>query len=279
MTRKPERPKDARVHELTVMRKERVSSSFVRVTFGGSAPDFDAGFVARGYDQWFRLFLPNGSGALGLPDGTGDGWYRRWLRIPASRRSVVRNYTIRATRRVGERWEVDADFVVHTGPSGVVDGVAASWALAAEPGDRLGFLDQGMLFAPEDAARAAAAGGRVWLLADETGVPGVEAILRALPDGVQVTCVLEVPHDDDRRELATGADLELRWVVRGDVHEQPGLGVLEVAEGLPFGREDYVYAVGEASMATTIRKVARGARLRKEHIDFCAYWRPVRRAA
>lgn len=278
MTRKPERPKDARVHELTVLRSERISSSFVRLTFGGS-PDFDATFVARGHDQWFRLFLPNEHGALGLPDGTGDGWYRRWLRIPAARRSVVRNYTIRATRRAGERWEIDADFVVHTGPDGEADGVAARWALAAQPGDRLGFLDQGMLFAPEDAARAVANGGRVWLIADETGVPGVEAILRALPDGTPVTCLLEVLHEDDRRELGRADAVDVGWLVRGDSGEIPGRAVLRAAEQLALGREDYVYTVGEASMATTVRKIARGARLRKEHIDFCAYWRPERRAA
>lgn len=273
---KPERPKDGRVHALSVVRTERVSSSFMRVTLGGSGA-VEPVLRPVGHDQWFRLFVPNEHGALGLPDGTGDGWYRRWLRIPAAQRSVVRNYTIRQTRTVADGWELDADFVVHAGPGGEVDGPAAAWALGAQPGDVVGLLDQGMLFAPIDAAQAAADGGRVWLVADETGVPGVEAILASLGGQVPVGCVLEVPHEDDRRALPATADLDLRWVVRGESAALPGRAALAAFSGVELTSADYVYTVGEASMTLDVREVAKRAGLRKERIDFCAYWRPARR--
>ncbi len=273
---KPERPKDVRVHEIEVARATRLSSSFVRVTFTGD-DDFDRSFRHVGHDQWFRFFVPNEAGALGLPGGTGDGWYRRWLTIPKATRSVQRNYTIRQARDVDGSWEIDADFVVHAGPSGDVDGPAAAWALAARPGDRVGFLDQGMLFAPADAERAAADGGRVWLVADETGLPGVEGILTSLGGRLDVACILEVPHEDDRRELPHSP--EVRWQVRGDGHALPGQAALKALSATPLGGSDYVYTVGESSMTLDVRKYAKRAGLRKERIDFCAYWRPERRAA
>lgn len=276
---KPGRPQDARVHTLTVQRREQVSSSFVRVTLAGDA-DFDRSFRPVGHDQWFRLFLPNGRGALGVPGGTGDGWYRRWLLIPPARRAVFRNYTIRqARRRANSSWELDVDLVAHAGPSGQVDGVAASWALTAEPGDAVGFLDQGMLFAPSDAAAAAADGGRAWLVADETGLPGVEGVLSSLGTEVPVTCVLEVPHDDDRRPLADRPGLDVRWLVRDRAGALPGQAALAELLRHDLGAADYVYTVGEGSMTLDVRKAARKAGLRKERIEFCAYWRPARRAA
>ncbi|WP_420112750.1 siderophore-interacting protein [Pseudactinotalea sp.] len=275
---KPQRPTDGHVHELQVVGSERVSSSFVRVRLAGGE-DFDASFRHVGFDQWFRLFLPNDRGGLELPSGTGDGWYKRWLAIPEVRRSLCRNYTVRQARQHEGRWELDVDFVVHAGPSGEVDGPAAAWALRASAGDRVGFLDQGMLFAPADAETAAAEGGRIWIVADETGLPGVEGVLASVNGRVPVTCLLEVPHDDDVRALPSEAGLDLRWLVRGDSHELPGQAALRGIRAARIGRSDYVYTAGEGSMALDVRKVAQRSGVRNDRIDFCAYWRPERRAA
>lgn len=266
---------DARVHEMVVTRTHALSPSFVRLTFAGVLPAFDEEFVARGDDQWFRLFLPGASGMLTLPDGGGDGWYRRWLAIPEPQRPVVRNYTVRQARRGDGGWEVDADFVLHADDHGRPDGVAARWAVAARPGDRVGLLDQGVLFTASDAAAAIADGGRIWLVADETGLPGVESILRSLPDGAPVTCLLEVPTDADRRPLPSPADVQVRWLVR----DQSGPRLLSEVETAGLRPADYLYAVGEAGTATGARAIARRAGLPPQQIDFCAYWRPARRAA
>jgi NADPH-dependent ferric siderophore reductase len=188
----------------------------------------------------------------------------------------VRNYTIREARFGDSGWEIDIDFVVHRNAvTGLIDGVGANWALAAQPGSRLGMLDQGRIFAPEDAT------GTVVIVADESGLPGVESILRSLDAGVKATVVLEVPHGDDLRALNSAADVAVQWVIRADSidhrHTLAGTAALAVLERMPLDSSGYVYAVGEASFVLAARKLAQFAGLPKTAIDFCAYWRPERR--
>jgi NADPH-dependent ferric siderophore reductase len=269
---RPRRPEAARVTEMRVVSTTRVSSSFVRVTVTGD--DFDP----MGYDQWFRLFLPDPSGGRGIPHGDAEGWYTRWLGLDESSRSAVRNYTVRAARPVAGGWELDIDFVVHRSPvSGVVEGVAAAWALAARAGDVVGLLDQGVIFDEPDDGHPA-----ILVVTDESGLPAAEGIARSLHPDSRATFVLEVPHDDDRRGLATTAELSVHWIVRDDDTALPGQAALARVERLleiegSAHPATYAYVVGEASFVLATRARLRAAGVPKESVHFCAYWRPDRR--
>ena len=277
---RPRKPESASVAMMHVVTSARVSAGFVRVTLR-TAPNEPGSFEPMGYDQWFRLFLPAESGRLDLPHGDAEGWYTRWLALDESSRCLVRNYTVRAARPLERGWEIDVDFVVHvSAATGTVDGVAAAWALAARPGDTVGMLDQGVIFAEPQSTQE-----RILVLADETGLPGVEGIARSLAPGTRVTALLEVPHSDDRRELAGGAELDVRWIVRDDDSALPGraaLGELDAfiaaAGDSLVERAAYCYVVGEASFVLDARTRLRAAGVPKDAIDFCAYWRPERRA-
>lgn len=261
------KPRRARVGTVSVLRTEPLSSGFRRITVVNDDPAFGEDFVHLGFDQWLRLFLPNTDGVLEPPYGELEGWYSRWLAADESRRCVIRNYTIREARPVGDRWELDIDFVLHTGPGGVVEGVAARWAEAARPGDRIGVLDQGRIFDVDDHD------GPIVIIADESGLPGVEGIARSLA-GRPATYRLEVPHNDDRRELPAS---DVRWYVR-DPHAMPGAALLPELHDIRIPEDGYVYVVGEASFMLTVRNLARAVGVPKNKIDFCAYWRPVRAA-
>jgi len=276
---RPRKPESARVAVMHVVATSRVSSGFVRVTLRTDVDEPDA-FEPMGYDQWFRLFLPTPSGRLELPHGDAEGWYTRWLALDESSRCLVRNYTVRAARPLERGWEIDVDFVVHLSAAGTVDGVAAAWALAARPGDTVGMLDQGVIFAAPESAN-----DRILVLADETGLPGVESIARSIAPGTAVTAVLEVPHADDRRGLATDAELDVHWVVRDDDSLLPGRAALSALDAVIAAAGDalveraaYCYVVGEASFVLEARTRLRAAGVPKDAIDFCAYWRPERRA-
>lgn len=271
------RPTNVTVQRLEVVRTERISSGFVRVTIGSNDPGFE--FDAVGYDQWVRLFLPvDDAQPLFLPAGGAAGWYSALLAMPDAERPLVRNYTIRESRETLSGWELDIDFVVHrSSVTGQVEGVGANWALNARPGSPVGMLDQGRIFAPEDAR------GCIMIVSDESGLPGIEGILRSLAPEVQATVVIEVPHADDVRPLYSDATVDLQWVVRADSlqhsHAIAGKAALERLETLELDCDGYIYAVGEASFVLGARKLAQQAGLPKAAIDFCTYWRPAGRRA
>lgn len=270
---KAERPDDARVQRVQVLSTRQVSPGFVRVTLG-DCPDAPLDFVPRDYDQWFRLFFAAEGQDLRLPWGGAEGWYSRWLGMEERSRPTIRNYTVRGSRRTEDGWAIDVDFVVHQGPDGAVEGVAARWALGARPGDELGLLDQGLLFCPADAVGAS----RTHLLADETGLPGIEGIAASLPAEVRASVLVEIAHDDDRRALPSAADLTVQWV-RREHGAAPGSSVRARVAVLDVAPTDYVYAVGEGSFALAARARAQHCGVPRDRVDFCAYWRPVRRAA
>ncbi|MFC6355991.1 siderophore-interacting protein [Luethyella okanaganae] len=265
---KTSKPSDPRVLRLEVLRSERVSPSFQRVTVGG---DGLRHFAPMGYDQWFRMFLPRaGQADYRLPTRTSALWYAQWLATPSDKRPDCRNYTVRAIRP--EAGELDIDFVLHTPPGEWhVTGVAASWALAAQPGAPLGLLDQGTMYSPH-----ASADGSM-IVADETGLPAVEGILRTLPRDTGGDAVVEIPDAADRRDLGEPTGFTVHWVVRADHHDPgatPGAATLEYIRGLPIpSPQRYVFAIGESSLVTGVRRHLVAAHVPKEHIHFSGYWR------
>ncbi|UYG17982.1 siderophore-interacting protein [Brachybacterium huguangmaarense] len=262
---------------MRVVSARRLSSSFVRVSVRCSDPAFDATYAAMGYDQWFRLFFPAAGCDLALSEGDPEGWYTRLLGMDERTRPAVRNYTVREARREHGTWRIDIDFVVHTSPeTGRVEGVAASWALAARPGDVVGFLDQGTIFTTAGTG-ADGDGAPVVIVSDESGLPGVEGIARSLPAATRAAVLLEVPHADDRRPLESRADLDVRWAVREGA--AAGVALLEELDAIPLDPRGYVYIVGESAVTLKARRRALRRGMPKASVDFCGYWRPERRRA
>ena len=100
---------------LTVLRSERLSAHWVRITLGGGEIER---FTPMGYDQWFRIFLPLGgdAGLDRLPAKANKMFgYLKYLRIPDGMRPVMRNYSVRAFRQAtaDAPAELDVDFVLH----------------------------------------------------------------------------------------------------------------------------------------------------------------------
>lgn len=275
------RPARASVRRLVVAATTRPSPGFVRVTLASTGDGFEDDFEYQGFDQWFRLFLPGESGRPGsargrlrrlvLPEGEAEGWYSRWLAMDDAERPEVRNYTIRDARVEGGRWLIDVDFVIHRSAAGTVDGAAAGWAVTALPGDEVGLLDQGRIF------NAPAGEHPIVVIADESGLPGVEGIARSL-GGRAARYLIEVADAADIRSLPAtdlGADTRVDWVVRAHA-TKPGSAALATIERDELEPSSYLYAVGEAALALAARRNARGAGVADTHIDFCAYWRADR---
>lgn len=219
-------PRVQKLLRLRVVRSERVSADFVRVTLGG---DDLAHFEAMGRDQWFRLFLPqDAEREPTLPSAADARWWPEVLRIPEHERPYVRNYTVLAFRP--DDRELDVDFVIHESPGGPASGehpsstapsmspygVASEWALGARPGHPVGLLDQGVTWNPPRGTR------HVLIASDETGLPAIVGIARELPPDITGTIVIELGSDADRRVLDVPPGVEVRWLSREGTDAVPG---------------------------------------------------------
>lgn len=267
------KPETQGLLHLTVLRRERLSPHWMRITLGGGEIDR---FRPMGYDQWFRLFLPLGGdqGLDRLPAKANRMLgYLRYLRIPDGVRPVMRNYTVRAFRAAtaDAPAELDVDFVLHGAAADGTAGPASRWAETCEPGESVVIIDEGLAFNPERGTE------RVVLVADETGLPAVAGVCASLPATATGLAILEVPDAADALAFAHPAGIDVRWIVR-EHGEKPGVPALRMLQGLDAaelpGDGYHAYVVGEQALPTDARRHLVGERgVPKELVSFCGYWR------
>lgn len=264
------KPETQGLVHLTVLRRERLSPHWMRVTLGGG--EIDA-FRPMRYDQWFRLFLPLGGdeGLDRLPAKANKLiGYLRYLRIPDGVRPVMRNYTVRAFREAtAERGaELDVDFVLHGSAADGTAGPASRWAETCEPGESVVVIDEGLAFNPERGT------DHVVLVADETGLPAIAGVCRSLPSHASGLAVIEVPSAEDALEFEHPAGVHVQWIVR-DHDAKPGTPALQALReaalpDAPF----HAYIVGEQALPTEARRFLVNERgVAKDLVSFCGYWR------
>lgn len=257
-------PTDPQLFTASVLRSERLSPSFQRVTIAGSEL---AGFDWQGLDHWFRLFLPRpGQSRLRLPKVSGRAWFRSYVLLPGSERPHYSNYTVADFRRTDGGGELDIDVVLHW-HDGEPGGAVAAWAVSAETGAPVALLDQGVMFDPPSDA------GDYLFACDESGLPAVRGILRDLPVSATGTALIEVPSAADVPELTPPAGVDVQWLPRGDAGDVPGRLALAALEKVVPRPDAYAFVVGESGLATGGRRALRKAGLPTARIDFTGFWK------
>jgi NADPH-dependent ferric siderophore reductase len=241
--------------DVTVLRREQVSPSAVRIVFGG---DLD-GFASGGRDQRFKLFLPRDHRSA-VEVHRGEDWYPRWRAADPATRAVMRTYTVREQRD----GEFDVDFAVHDTASA---GPASTWARHARPGDRAVVLgptladNGGIDFRPPQDT------DWVLLTGDETAVPALAGILAWVGSSMPVRAWIEVHDPADVRDLPQAEHTEVTWLVGGGT-----LDALRAAD-LPAGTP-YAWVAGESGVVRAVRRHLVGDRaIDKRRVMFTGYWR------
>ncbi|MDE0545121.1 siderophore-interacting protein [Microbacterium sp. C7(2022)] len=282
------KPETQGLIHLRVLRTERVSPHFMRVTVGGGEIER---FRPMGYDQWFRLFLPLGGdeGLDRLPAKANKMLgYLKYLRIPDGVRPVMRNYSVREYRAQGASGgaEIDIDFVLHgtadegtatqaTVTQGTVQegpaGPASQWATTCQPGESIVIIDEGLTFNPQRGTES------VLLVADETGLPALANICASLPAESSGIALIEVPSEADAVAFAHPSGIDVRYLVR-DHETKPGTLALDALRTLPSDdlppAPIHAWIVGEQSLPTEARRHLVGERgMPKDLVSFCGYWR------
>lgn len=264
------KPESSELIHLSVLRTERLSEHWMRVTLGGGEIER---FRPMGFDQWFRLFLPIGgdAGLERVPAKANKMFgYLKFLRIPDGERPVMRNYSVRAHRPATAETgaEIDVDFVLHGSAADGTAGPASRWAETCAPGEHVLIIDEGLTFNPQRGT------DRVVLVGDETALPAIASICASLPAHATGTALIEVPTEEDALEFPHPAGVDIVLLVRP--HEfPPGSYALARLRDLTLPEAPFhAYAAGEQSLASGARKHLVGERgIDKNAVSFCGYWK------
>ncbi|HEY9132874.1 MAG TPA: siderophore-interacting protein [Dyella sp.] len=242
------------MRELKVLRTERLTPHMQRIVLGGAAL---AGFVSAAPDDHVKLFFPNKDGRIVQPVLGPDG-----LAFPADvDPSPMRDYTPRSYDEA--RGELTIDFVLHG------DGPAASWAMQAQPGQRLG------IGGPRGSHIVADDFDRYVMVGDETALPAIGRWLKELPRTAKAIALIEIPEPGDHQMLASQAEVELQWLERQGIKPEESTLLEQALEHLPAMQGDTFYWIAaESRRARRMRQwLSEHRHVPKDYLKATGYWK------
>ncbi|WP_026531033.1 siderophore-interacting protein [Haematomicrobium sanguinis] len=243
---------------LEVLRTERLTSHLQRVILGNGDIDeiTDPGYT----DTYSKLLFPvPGSGVTAPFDINAVR-----EELPREQWPVTRTYTIRRIDQDAK--QVWIDFVVH-GDSGL----AGPWALNAQPGDKLTFLNPVGAYSPNTEADWYA------FVGDESAIPAISSALESLAETkpeARGWAVIEIAEESDRMDLAAPEDLAVHWVVRGGEPAGDASITEHAVRVQPWleGEVD-VFAHGEREAMKAMRRYFRTERgVDRKALSLSGYW-------
>ena len=221
-----------RFRQMWVRRVGYVNPRLVRVTFAG--PDLE-GLTVEHPAASVRLLLPwPGTQELVVPS-----WHGNEFLLPDGRRPAIRTFTPCRVDR--ETFELELDIVIHDG------GVASEWAQAAAAGDPAAISGPGRGYVIDRDAPAFFLGG------DETAIPALSQILRALPPERPVQVHIEVAHADARIALPDHPRVTVEWY-DPTPSASPGDALFAAVRGADLEPGIQVWVAGEAAAVQRIRR-------------------------
>ncbi|KAB7762235.1 siderophore-interacting protein [Xanthomonas maliensis] len=246
--------RDPRLRSLQVLRCEAITPLMRRIVLTGSEL---AGFVSEAPDDHVKLFFPNAEGDFVLPTMTADGPRYPDGALP----SPARDYTPRSFDP--QSGELSIDFVLHG------DGVAASWAAQAQPGDAL------KIGGPRGSFLVADDYDHYVLIGDETALPAIGRWLEAMPADMQAEVFIEIADADERQELLSAADVRVNWLERNGVDAASSTLLEDSLRDYEPEDGDTFYWIGAESMrARAMRKfLEEHLGVDKDDVRAKGYWK------
>lgn len=236
---------------------EDVHPHLRRITFKGG--DL-ATFSPVGPDTFLYVLLPP-PGRDELTIDRSFSWEAH-AQMPDEDRPVGAYYTLRHWRP--DEQEIDMLFVLH-GDSGP----ASAWAAGATPGDPVALWGPRTAYAPP--------AGTDWylLVADDTGLPAVAAILESLPEGTHVRVFAEVDNPDERQALPEAPSFDVTWLYREGAPAGRTTQLADAVRAMPWPEgAAYVWGGGESRAMTAVRRYVRNdIGLGREQVSLVGYWR------
>lgn len=211
-------------HLLEVIQNELITPHMRRIILDGS-PIND--FPLHHESANFKLLLSP------FPDDT--------------RKPTVRTYTLRHYNPTTQ--ELWVDFMLHDAP-----GPAASWAISATPGNKVGFAGPGRPKLVDTDAD--------WFLlaGDMSALPAIAANIERLPTDAKGYVILEILDEADKQALPFPRDMEVTWCVNPHPDAGSNAFIERVTSAQWLTGSPAVWVAGETSAVRTIRRT-----LKSEH--------------
>ena len=231
---------------LDVLRVVDITPRMRRITLAG--PEL-AGFVSLGSDDHIKLMFPQNAAeqaALQSPTFSikGDGPQ------PAMRDYTPRRFDL-------SLGELDIDFVLHG------DGPASTWAEQAQVGQHLYIGGpRGSMIVPDIF-------DSYLLIGDETALPAIGRRLEELPAGRKVLAVIEIADAAEQQVLGSAAEVEVIWVLRGQVDLLDTVRTLTLPSGAL-----YTFVAMETKLSRQVRRVLLDThKVDEAFLKAVGYWR------
>jgi NADPH-dependent ferric siderophore reductase len=224
------------------------------------AGDDLARFAPTGPDTFVYVLLPP-PGREHLTIDQSFTW-EGFEQMAAADSPVGAYYTVR--RWEAARREVTMLMVRHGD-----EGPASAWGDRAKPGDPVA------LWGPRTAYHPPAQTDWHLLVADETGLPAVAAIMETLPAGAVARVFAEVTDDSERQVLPSAPGFDVTWLYRNGAPAGTTTLLADAVRATPWpGGTPYVWGGGESRAMTAVRRYVRGdLGLTREAVSLVAYWR------
>ncbi len=239
-----------RQHVLEVLETAQVTPHLVRVRFAFDDPSA----VERpdATDAYFKLLFTDPAHGLTPPYDLDA--------LPPEQQPVRRTYTVRTWHTDGS---VSIDFVTHG-----EEGVAAPWAMRAQPGDRVAANGPGSGYAPSGTAP--------WylLVGDDSALPAISAAVEVLPQNARGHVVVEVDSPADEQLPTPPPGMTVRWLHRQGATpgERPLLPDAVRALDWPEQGPE-VFAHGERESIKALRQIFfREHDLARSRVSLSGYW-------
>ena len=231
---------------LQVLRVVDITPRMRRITLGGEQL---AGFISLGSDDHIKLLFPQNAAelaALQSPTFTIKG---------EGPQPAMRDYTPR--RFDLALGELDIDFVLHG------DGPASTWAEQAAVGQHLYIGGpRGSMIVPDIF-------DSYLLIGDETAIPAIARRLEELPAGRKVLAVIEIADEHEKQALDSAADVEVIWVLRGQVDLLDTVRTLTLPSGAL-----YTFVAMETKLSRQVRRVLLDThKVDEAFLKAVGYWR------
>ncbi|NYJ73317.1 siderophore-interacting protein [Allobranchiibius huperziae] len=246
----PKKPR--RQHVLEVVAREQVTPHVVRVRFGGADVRAMAAERPDATDSYLKLLFPDPALGLVPPYDLDE--------LPREHQPVRRTYTIRTWHADGT---ISVDFVTHGD-----QGIAAPWAMRAQPGDLVAANGPGSGYRPSGTAS--------WylLVGDDSALPAISAALEALPTDARGQVVVEVDAAADELLPQTPAGVAVQWLHRDGATPGEGSLLPDALRALDWPTDGVeVFAHGERESMKSLRDILfREQALPRESVSLSGYW-------